>query len=324
MLPADDEGSGTGDAQEFLLALPEPATAQTISNTPTSTLGALKAKIAAVNAELSGGDGSDAYRECVRRKYSTERHLSHMRPEGREPDPRVSNNSHSAMSGASAGTVIYEDEMLGRYPDQKFSRTWLDGGDAALFEMVDGPTTPREFVYDGVLTAGVDWIAYTQSLKSRRPLPGGEYTFNINDEAIEPFARLCSDVLVHEWTVTVTSPAGALHELFFDPVTVGSAVAADALNGVLKPGAFTGANGASASVTRISWESGVVKIEVTPDDALTGQVVDFIELDGTVSLSLGAADATVDTANDTLSWTASSQPWESGDKLMVRIRRESS
>ena len=44
--------------------------------------------------------------------------------------------------------------------------------------------------------------------------------------------------------------------------------------------------------------------------------VNFIALDGSVSLSLGVADATVDATTGTLSWTVESQPWQSGDKLM--------
>ena len=64
-----------------------------------------------------------------------------------------------------------------------------------------------------------------------------------------------------------------------------------------------------------------MKLEVSPHTGLPGHVVDFIELDGTVSLSLHADDATVDAANDTLSWSVASQPWEDGDELMVRVRK---
>ena len=63
-----------------------------------------------------------------------------------------------------------------------------------------------------------------------------------------------------------------------------------------------------------------MKLKLTPHNALVGRVVDFIELDGTVSLSLIVDDATVDAVNNTLSWTVASQPWEDGDQLMVRIR----
>ena len=111
-----------------------------------------------------------------------------------------------------------------------------------------------------------------------------------------------------------------LHEALFDPVTDGSAVAADSSNGVLKPASFTDAGGATTTIERIEWEAETVNLKLTPHTALAGRVVDFIELDGKVSLSLIVDDATVDAANDTLSWEVASQPWQSGDELMVRIR----
>ena len=127
--------------------------------------------------------------------------------------------------------------------------------------------------------------------------------------------------------MTVNAPAGTLHEAFFDPVTDGTAVAADDSNGVLKPAAFTDANGASATLERIAWEpdvggSGTVKLQVNPPTGLTDQEVNFIALDGSVSLSLQVANATVDAANRTLSWAVGSQPWQSGDLLMMRIRED--
>ena len=120
--------------------------------------------------------------------------------------------------------------------------------------------------------------------------------------------------------MTAVAPEGTLHEAFFDPITDGTAVAADDTNGVLKPASFTSADGASATIERIEWESGTVKLEVSPHTGLSGHVLDFIVLDGSVSLSLHADDATVDAANDTLSWSVPSQPWDDGDELMVRVR----
>ena len=139
----------------------------------------------------------------------------------------------------------------------------------------------------------------------------------------------CNFFPFHSYTyhkVVVTAPEGALHELFFDPVTLtqgqsGPAAATDTSNGVLKPATFTDANGASATIQSIEWqEAGTVKMTLSPHTALSGHILDIIELDGTVSLSLKVADATVDSANDTLSWSVPSQPWHDGDKLMVRIR----
>ena len=102
---------------------------------------------------------------------------------------------------------------------------------------------------------------------------------------------------------------------------MGTTIAADDTNGVLKPASFED-DGVTTNISRISWESGAVKLEIDPHDGLTGHVLDFIELDGTVSLSLDVADATVDAANNILSWGVPtlSWPWEDGDKLMVRIR----
>ena len=75
------------------------------------------------------------------------------------------------------------------------------------------------------------------------------------------------------------------------------------------------------TIQRIEWASDTVKVKVSPHTGLAGNhKLDFIELDGSVSLSLDVVEATVDSANDTLSWSVASQPWEDGDKLMVRIR----
>ena len=131
-------------------------------------------------------------------------------------------------------------------------------------------------------------------------------------------------------TVNVLAPGTVLHEAFFDPVTVGSTVAADGGNGVLSPATFTEASGRSSTIDSIAWEAsntgpgrgGVVKMGLRPVEAITGQTVDFIELDGSVSLSLDVADAAVDEENYTLNWTVELQPWEEGDLLMVRIHGE--
>ena len=97
-------------------------------------------------------------------------------------------------------------------------------------------------------------------------------------------------------------------------------MAADSANGQLEPTAFTDPNNASATLQRIEWASGTVKVKVSPHTGLAGHRLDFIELNGSVSLSLAVDEATVDAANKTLIWAVASQPWEDGDKLMVRIR----
>ena len=308
-LPATTTTGSTGDDQEFLLDVPPP--------TETITLGDLKRRITEVTAEYNGGDGSQAYRDCVVEKY---RYIRNQRnfPEEMGRPFTLWNSNQSLVSGQPTGTVLDRREAYGGYPDTR-TALWVEGRDSALFDTADGDSTASDTDGDGEY----DTIKYDQAVTFARPIPAGEYRFDLK----EPWRYyvICKFVISTEWTVTVTAPDGTLHEAFFDPVTVGNAVAADGANGVLKPTTFTDTNGVSATIERIAWEasageSGTVKLELSPHNGITGHVVDFIALDGSVVLTLNVADATVDAANDTLNWMVASQPWQSGDKLMLRIR----
>ena len=294
---------GTGDQQRFLTDVP-PAT----GTAPTITLGEIKARIATVTAKLDAGDGSEEYRECVRETYYLERkdrHLREIYPDRGSTGSNISPpHTHQFNSGLGVGTVVYEipegDPITPSVPFE----VWLDGGDASLFSVAN--------------------LSQDYRVTTTRPLPAGTYEFHFNHRG-PYFSRCDGNTDRYEWTVTVTAPDGTLHEAFFDPVTVGSAVAADGANGVLKPALFAGANGATTTIERIAWEpgsgaTGTVTVAVSPHSAITGQVLDFIALDGSVSLALIAETATVDAASDTLSWPVASRPWGSGDKLMLRIR----
>ena len=305
----------SGDQQRFLLDVP-PAS----GTAPTTTLGEIKTRIAGVAAKLDAGDGSEEYRECVQRTYQFEGRNRYSIETGgggyasRTPD-------HELDSGLAASSVVYEESpVFGDLPDKK-GRTWLDGGDADLFGVESGDAVPYDFSGDGVN----DSIYFARRVVSARPLPAGVYRFHFND-VWAAFVPCDGYTIRYEWTVTVTAPEDTLHEAFFDPVTVGTAALADSTNGVLKPAEFTDTNGASATIDRVAWEagtgdSGTVELKLSPHNGIAGHIVEFIALDGTVSLSLNVADATVDPANDTLSWMVASQPWQSGDKLMLRIRR---
>ena len=124
--------------------------------------------------------------------------------------------------------------------------------------------------------------------------------------------------------VTVTAPANSLHEAFFDPVTVGTAVKADATNGVLKPTSFT-VGGAATEITSLEWsDSNQVVLTLDPHVSLSGHVYwTSLRLDGNITLSLLADEATANSTAGTYTWTMSSQPWADGDKLMLRIRQDS-
>ena len=304
----------TGDQQRFLTDVP-PAE----GTAPTITLGEIKTLIGTITAKLAAGDGSEEYRECVQLTYQYEgddRRYKERSPSrfgsrfAGDPPP-----GHEFDAGLAAGSTLYEDDLGFGPTADKLVRFWIDGGDADLFSIEFGDAVPYDLSGDGVN----DSVNFNRRVISARPLPESVHRFHFNMRS--PFFDLCEGYTIrYEWTVTVNAPVGTLHEAFFDPVTDGSAVAADDSNGVLKPASFADSNGATSTIQRIAWEAGTVSIELSPHTGIAGHAVDFIALDGSVSLSLDVADATVDAANNALSWPAASQPWHSGDKLMVRIR----
>ena len=135
-----------------------------------------------------------------------------------------------------------------------------------------------------------------------RPLPAGQYSIFYNELG---YNWAACDFYPEEWRdteeypITVSAPAGTLAESFFDPYASSTAI--------------TG----TTTVGTISWQAGRVTAALTID--VTGHVLDFIGLDGTITLSLDVADATDDSG--TLVWSVATQPWSPGDKLMLRIRR---
>ncbi len=303
----------SGDQQNFLLDVP-PAT----GTAPTITLGEMKSRVAGVAASFNAGD-SEEYRECVRLTYENEARDRHYWATYPDRSGSVYGNSppheHEFDSGLAMGSILYEDDFsLGKTADKtadKLNRLWLDGGNVDLFNVEYDTPVPYDLSGDGVH----DSFQFTRQVVSARPLPAGVYQFHYNFRGTI-FVPCDGYTDRYEWTVTVDAPEGTLHEAFFDPVTDGTAVAADSTNGVLDPATFTDANGASATIERIAWEpgtgeSGTVKVKLSPHNGIAGHTVNFIAL-----------DATVDATTGTLSWTVTSQPWQSGDKLMLRVREE--
>ncbi len=265
--------------------------------TETISVSEMKALIAKLEKWRKDGEGIEGHFECIRASFAEELVINGRKERG---ESLSSEYDYYLDSGLPARTVI-ED---GHPANSRTTRVWIEGRDEALFSYDDG------------------------ALRTMRPLPTGKYFVHPNSQTSRfiPCGYYPAEYKNKAtWFVNVTAPASTLHEAFFDPVTDGSAIAADASNGVLKPASFTDANNASATLQRIEWASGTVKMKVSPHSGLTGQTVDIIELDGSVSLSLDVADATVEPSTGsgqagTLSWSVSSQPWHDGDKLMVRIR----
>ncbi len=267
---------------------------------PTITLSALKAKVAEVQSEVDAGDGSDEYQECVARRYALDRRWRWEIAQGGAQ--RKWYEGH-IDSGLPVGSMADRD----RIGAPAASGYWMGGRDQDLFAVVT--TTPEGFpnqVLHHVVAA--------------RPLPAGEYRFNIH--VLEPDILICggwSEFVKNSGGtyLTVTAPPGTLHEAFFDPVDIGTAVGADSSDGVLKPAAFT-VGGANTTISSLKWESGTATMTLDPSTSLAGHAVDFIALDGSVSLALSFDDATQG-GGGALTWSVASQPWNAGDLLMLRI-----
>ena len=268
--------------QRFLLEDPGSAPTSTV---PTIGLDELKAKVAQLAREYNGGDGSAEYRACVIAKYEWEtRSQQDTRDNGGTPIRAV--YDHELGSGKPSGIWIYSrpgaHESLQKYGDAlpaHYGQYWTEGRDRDLL------------VGDRHGAIG-----------TARPLPAGEYRVF---ELWRPRKYVPCDAMPEarrtkfEHVLTVTAPAGTIAESFFDPYADGAAI--------------TG----TTTVGTISWEAG--KVEATLTQNVTGHALNYIALDGSVSLSLDVADATHD--SETLVWSVATQPWSAGDKLMLRIRK---
>ena len=325
-------GSGAGGEQQFLLGLPNdpyadlrvgrtPPPSSTGTRTTRSTpaqqsngamgLSALKARINAVEAEITAGDGSDEYANCVFHKYRVIRKVRELTSENKVPEEL----SREIASGQPSGTAVFKDPfpaVPGLYPNKE-GRYWASGADAELFAASTFGGAQDDWDGDGTN----DSYFYGRQVSTVRPLPAGTYGFFFNGTPAERLicnGRVDEENNLTDIMLTVTAGPAIAYEAMFDPVADGSAVKASS---VLKP--YT-ANGADAvTVSDISWESGTLKIGMDPVTAHAGKYIDFIDVDGELALPLKVADATVDATAKTLSWTVADAPWEAGDKVMLRI-----
>ena len=282
------------------------------SSAQTIPLDNLRALVSALDQEIAGR--TDEYQDCILYKYRWQRESRYWK-ETLDQWPYYYYRSDSTVgSGMPQGTKVFTDGQAPIAAHNRLTKPIPEGGKD---EYVLAGRDPEYFTGEW---PGEIFLA--------RPLPQGEYRVY---HAHLPYEwHMCGGTVPEdqmgkqELYVNVTAPVGTLHEAFFDPVEDGKAVVADNTVGVLEPATFTDANGASATITRIAWEAeaggvGTVKLTLSPHNSIAGHTVDFIALDGSVSLSLAADEAQVDATNGTLTWKVESQPWQSGEKLMLRI-----
>ena len=296
-LPAKS-GSLGPSGSSFIIASTDPAG----SFQPVISLADLRATI----AWIEGGIVIEGYRECIQASLDIERYhrdweAYHGRPYERYQEPR------QISSGAGAGAVVHDYDLR---RSAQYDVPYRTGPDSDLFR--------AQNIDDDALSSN----GYLHRLATSRPLPSATYSVIFHLQP--PYAIPCAFQPEYgglEFLTTATAPNGTIHEAFFDPVALaGGRVGADTSgNGVLRPQALT-FNGTGSSLESLSWQSGKVTLTLTDGIDLTGLILDVIDIDGNVSLSLKANDGTVDSTKETYRWSVANAPWAAGDLLMIRLR----
>ncbi len=336
-LPAASEPSSAARGQRasndnilFLLDVPQAgastrSTRSSAGTAPTISLADMRSLVTTLEAEASAG-GTAQHRRCVELYYEVERWGRFMTKKGWLPDVYES----SIESGQSAGTLIitqpeFHSDRLAELPDpiteESLLLPWIavfEGRDPAI---VDYRVHDFETYFNQGDEQDADYweIYFSMSFETTRPLPAGEYQFFFIRDAPNPPA--CTKVSTYyregnDYRLTVTAPNRTLHEAFFDPVDIGTAVGADGANGVLEPASFS-LDGTTTTITSLKWEDGEVTLALTPTTTLASYELDFIDVTGTTTLSLSSDNAST-TAN---TWTVPDAPWAAGDLLMLRVSR---
>ena len=299
-LPRD--GSSRGDP--VFLTDSEPSGERGVL--PVISLKDLRSSIEAVDTLVKEGEGIDGYEECLGQRFAHYR-LRRAQEErtGRPFTPRTT--EVQIASGLPAESEFYPTYFFPSGDEEGYGKHWMTGPDEDLFLIEN---------YDPDNNVS----AYQVSHTTTRPLPGGAYTF---DQYLQLYIGIpCNFVgLPLPWVVSVESPEGTLHEAFFDPVEVDGMIRASTDDGVIEPGTFA-VREVETTIASLTWEaaSRSVTMELDPYVSLAGHAIDFIALDGSVSLSLDFDEASVKRVSGALTWTVSNRPWQAGDKLMIRIR----
>ena len=285
---------------------PQGARSSAAASGPTISLSDLKSRIATLETEASTG-GTPEYRDCVEYYYNYRRKVaSNIAINGRAPW----RFNRSIEAGLPAGTVVYERTLPSFSWTGKPGPKWFEGPDKDLME----------FNLITVATSTEGWAKYRTQQVTTRPLPAGSYTYHANglssrSEGCGKDWSFSANRSVTTLTVTLTSDR-TLHEAFFDPVAIATAVGADNSNGVLEPTDFA-LDTTTTTISSLKWEDGAVTMTLSPTASLADYAVDVIDVNGTTTLSL-----TSDNASTTpLTWTVTDKPWSDGDLLMLRIHK---
>ena len=312
-LPAKD-----GDSQGGELYLADSVPDGVTGELPTVNLADLRREITEAEALRKTGEGIEGYILCIHLKHDRDRHMRAVEEASGKSWASEPSIEFNIGSGLPSGTV-FDEGWVGA--DSGVPRHWLEGFDAELFEVLT--LDENDELID--LRNSDDIDVYDISYRTARPLPAGGYKFRNRIQV--PEWKACNYMPALEEApligINVTAPADTKLEAFFDPATTGEqSFGAGNGNGLLVVGSSYSAESNEVAINRIEWSSSKVEMQLTPHNPLAGHHIDFIALDSSVSLRLDFNDAAVVTETDgsqALSWGVCEQPWEDGDKLMIRI-----
>ena len=297
-LPARDAGGAAGQSSEASGTMFITDGSQ--SPPPVVSLAELRSRITEIDAMLKAGEGIEGYEDCIYHKLTRERHYRN--------DPYVPPlYSITLNSGSPAGIEIYRETILEQFPN--YFAFWLSGPDMEFFQasIADDDSSAQN--------------GYDHTLVTLRPFPAGEYQVFYNWQHWDDIPCNFKPADAYDdWTVKVIAPSGTMHEAFFDPADGSGVVGFSADVGRLEPRELSSGNSVTA-VQSLLWNGGSVALTLEPYLFLSGQSLDFIALDGSVALTLEVSAATADSAAGSLTWALAQQPWQDGDRLMLRIRQ---
>ena len=284
------------------------ASATSTGTAPTISMSAFKKLVSGVQAEIPTNASQD-YQNCVELSYREQRRLRHKI--ATEGTAVVRRDLGPVESGQPAGIVLW-GLFTGARTQDNYGRHWFEGPDKDVVRFRAANFRPDPEYSD--------FVNFDQTIETARPLPAGDYRFFYNfrlwiQTVCDKFSEIERNLFDGRLTVTRSTDVPRIqHEAFFDPVAIGNAVGADGSNGVLEPNAFS-LDGATTTISSLKWEGGAVTMTLNPTTSLADYAIDFIDVNGSTTLSL-----TSDNASTTaLTWNVPDKPWSDGDLLMLRI-----
>lgn len=277
------------------------------------SIGKLRERIEAMESLLREGEGIGGWEKCIGEKLLYGNYLrTHQAKHGGD-SPNFAEIG-PLPSGQPADFTVHSAH---RPEGRGYYKMWLTGEDARHFEILI--IEARQVITPDFWATRNQETTYDIDTRATRPLPAGSYEIYLHGQS--PYDIPCDFTeRPSTWILVFGSTEDVLHEAFFDPVDIEEAIGADEANGVLQPQSFE-TEDSEVTVQHIQWQDGQATMELSPATDLSGHRVDFISLDGTVSLQLDFADATESELGGiaTLTWSVCDQPWQYGDLLMLRL-----